>query len=388
MTLTEKWSKLYTDATKKSNLVQLGDTLKPTVAVQTCFPLVDWAMMCGGFPLGRVSTITGPTAHGKTQYVLGLAKTWLDRGLPVLYIDAEKSLEQDFTSTILGAKPDDIPNLFAPRERKYYHHAVAAAHAFFGNVRQWQSMCDDEYSAANFGGLVIVDSITKLTPESELADVMKDNVTSAKAKDSAVALEKGRTGQRRANTNQAWLDQLVGEAEYSNCAVVLIAQERAYMDEANRVRYKPKGGACLEYDASLVIRIKKAGKAGRVTSGNQTIAQQHIVEITKSKVARLEEGYKSVGSYYWSTGFGSAPMGLDTTRDIFEAAKIAGVITGSGWYTFGDVKYQGERFYDAMRQDPELTTAILAEFRKIEAASRATRRGIPGEIDPDTGEVF
>jgi RecA/RadA recombinase len=386
--LDDKWTKIFEDGVKKSSLVAARDQIKPEVALPTIFESFNWATMIGGVPLKRIFTITGPTSHGKTGFVLGLARSFLDRGLPVLYIDAERSLEKDFVEIILGGPVSSFPHLFVPEDMRYYRHAVAATDEFMAKVRDWRDQCETEEERARFGGLVIVDSITKLAPESEIGDVLGTTLTQGKATDAAKALEKGRAGQRRANTNQTWLDRLTGQANYSNCSVAVIAQERRYLDGMGRERYKPKGGDALLYDASLVIRVRKAGATGRRMNGKILVAQEHLIEITKSKVARLDEGYKSVASYWWSTGDGEVPMGLDPLRDLFETAKTAGAIVAAGsWYSFDDVKLQGDKFYSAMVADSDLARRVKERLDVVERESRSMRRGIPGEIDERTGEV-
>jgi RecA/RadA recombinase len=62
---------------------------RPVRAVSTIFPALDRATRVQGYPLDRFGLVHGPSAHGKTELVIGLGLSFLARGHLFGLIDAE-----------------------------------------------------------------------------------------------------------------------------------------------------------------------------------------------------------------------------------------------------------------------------------------------------------
>ena len=59
-----------------------AEVLDRVTAVRTCFPDYDRALRVGGHPVRRVTTVHGPTHGGKSAFVAGLLRSFVDQGHP------------------------------------------------------------------------------------------------------------------------------------------------------------------------------------------------------------------------------------------------------------------------------------------------------------------
>ncbi len=355
-------------------------------AVPTCFIQFDHGVRVGGYPTERISLIHGPSGQGKTRYTLGLGYSFLQRDNPVLFIDAERTLERGFVNLELREHASS-PLFFGNRPTTYEQTRL--------DVRKWCNTVAELRAKgkihADACGLVIVDSIRKLVPREQwdrLLELNKQARKDEKARD--------RAAQLKAAMNAAWCDELIPLLEQTGCTMGIIAREMEDPEADQRSRmfgtaYKTGGGGALYYDASLDIRVERA----RYVTKDQgeglrpiVYGERHRITIKKSKVSGKED--KTIVCYFHSSNGKLSPEGRDPARDVVELGLREGVIKGGksksgkggGWMQWEGQKWQGEHAaVKKLSADP----ALLARLEKDVRASFSKTR--PLEITAD-GEII
>lgn len=323
-------------------------------AVSTIFPDFNRATRCGGLPVGRMHTIHGPTHGGKSAFVLGLIKSFLDGGHIAAYIDAEHSTPQEFVEELLGELANH-PNFYTKKPRTYEEtiDAVDELLQMTTGLRKTRS----DLCCIN-----IVDSINKLSPEREIKHVLKDG---------GDEVSKGHAGRYRAAINQSWLNHLSPLLSDAACAMCFIAQER---DDGNGEVWEAdggveiKGGQALKFDASMLMRVTKRAATRLAGSGDKKgpiVGFVHGVRIYKSKVSHMDGAYTDC-VYHFSNG-ALVPGGFDTARDAFHVGKELGIVAAtsdkSSWYSWKRNRWQGEnKAVASLTDNPDNLRALLVEI--------------------------
>ena len=345
----------------KSGVRQAKEVLDRVTAVPTIFPDFDRATRVGGLPVRRIHTIHGPTHGGKTAFVVGLVKSFVMRGFAGCYIDAEHATDLDFVESIM--KEDIHSPTFVAERPDSYESTIAKVDDFLKMVREVRKKHPE------FCSIMVVDSINKLTPERELKTVLKGGTVDGKK--GAKEMTKGHQGRYRAQVNQAWLDHLTPKLAAANCACVLIAQERSEGDDP--WDYAIKGGAAIQYDSSLIVRVMKASPVFRDQNDKKNegiLGFRHKIRIHKSKVGHMDGRYTD-GHFHISNGK-MTPPGLDKARDLFMVGVGTDVIEQKGsWYKYGRKKVQGEhKMVLHLAENLDLQAKVEASVRDVLAANR------------------
>lgn len=312
-----------------------AEVLDTVTSVRTVFPDFNRAVRVGGLPVRRIHTVHGPTHGGKTAFVLGLVKSFADRGYLAGYVDAEHALGREFAAELV-ADLERRRNFLAVRPDSY-EQTIARVDAFLSKAARVREKIPDAKS------ILVIDSINKLVPERELEKLLKQGEINEKG---AKELAKGHHGRYRAALNQAWLDQLTPKIARAECALVIIAQEREEDDPRSWFadNFKVKGGQALLFDASLVIRVSKASPIflpGAEKKNDSICGFAHRVRIWKSKVGHMD-GRHSDCVFHLSNGR-LTPPGLDTPRDAMVVGSALGIVKQSGsWYSYKGRRNQGE----------------------------------------------
>lgn len=340
-----------------------SEALDRVTSVRTIFPDFNRAVRRGGLPVGRITTVHGPTHGGKTAFVLGLLKSFVDGGHIGALVDAEHATGYEFAQELLG-ELEQRDNFLAMRPHSY-EETIDAVDSLLAHARSERAL------NADLKSICVVDSINKLVPKRELQQMLKalsdEPETAArgsgkrfKKEAGADQLAKGHWGRSRAALNQSWLDHLVPLLSAAGCALTLIAQEREEEPEwGTKPDVKIKGGAALTFDSSLLIRVSKAQPMydGERKDEN-IIGFQHRVRIHKSKVGHMD-GRHSDCVFHLSNGRYSPP-GFDTARDALYVAKNLGVVQGGSWVVWRRRKWQGEnRAVTALSKDPQALAELL-----------------------------
>jgi len=339
------------------------DALDRVESVSTIFPDFNRATRCGGLPINRMHVIHGETHGGKSLFVLGLIKSFLDGGHVAAYVDAEHSTPHEFAEELIGDL-SKCEGFFGSRPDTY-EDTIDAVNEFLSMMVTLRKTHPEKKA------IVVIDSINKLTPARELKNVLKSG---------GEEVSKGHAGRYRAAVNQAWLNHLSPRLKPAGCAMVFIAQERVGADDAP---WQPdggvqiKGGQALSFDASLLIRVSKSMPMRDTTSvtkeapKGEIVGWAHRVRIYKSKVAHMD-GAQSDCAFHFSNGK-QTPAGFDTSRDALHLAKKLGLLQVNGsWLSWRKRRWQGEmRAAQWLSEKPE----VLAELMQEIESRLATNRG-------------
>lgn len=309
------------------------DALDRIEAVSTIFPDFNWASRCGGLPVNRMHTVHGPTHGGKTAFVLGLLKSFLDGGHVAAYVDAEHSTPQEFAEELLGDL--SLRDGFFGSRPDTYEDTINAVTEFL------KMMTELRLKSPETKSIVVIDSINKLTPKRELANVLKTG---------GEEVSKGHAGRYRAAVNQAWLNHLSPRLKPAGCAMVFIAQEREGSEDVPWEAdggVEIKGGQALSFDASMLIRVSKAlpmrdsTTASREKPKGEIVGFQHRARLYKSKVSHMDGAWTDC-LFHFSNGK-QTPPGFDPQRDALHVAKKLGLVSVNGsWLSWNKHRWQGE----------------------------------------------
>lgn len=321
------------------------------VIVPSVFPGFNRASRVGGAPLQCMILLHGPSKGGKTAFAMGLVLSFQRAGHLVFYVDAEGTLDRKWFQQS-GIRPEllpyDIPDTYEIAEQK-----IDKMIRNFIEGRKKKKIDPSQ------GLLIVIDSITKLAPESELA----------KAK------EIGKGYPLRALMNAIWLDKLTPVVAKHPILFLMIAHEKKAIDSKNPKfpEYKAKGGDALTFDSSMVVRVDSSAKLKKKMKGKDrsiVIGQLHRGRVTKNKLGIVAEQFMFV----MSNGKGPAPIGFDLAAEVLEEAKLREGIkchlvrkSGAIWeyplFPDGVVKGDGNcaRY---LRQNPPVLASIVAHLNK------------------------
>lgn len=339
-------------------------------AVRTIFPQIDWATRVHGWPIERITVAHGKSNEGKTLLALGLIGSFLRLGHFALLVDAECTTPIDWVEKLIGT--DARSKRFSAIRPSSYEQTVDQVRAFLRGVA---SLREAKKVSPETSAIVVVDSLRKLVPEDILARIAKDGASGAKGSIDGMG---GRAAQIRAALNAAWMDELVPLLQETRGAVLLIAREAEdpnadIWDRKFGNDFKVGGGKAVIYDASLVVRVSRAGWI--YDADKRVIGERIRVSIRKTKVGGKEGRYSDA---YFHIRAGHGGEGFDVARDYVELGRALGVIEGSTWLTWGEHKWNGEaRAVEAISSDPSIRADLDVEIRsKFEAAK-------PFEYDDD-----
>lgn len=351
-----------------------GEVIDTVTSVPTIFPDFNRATRVGGLPVRRIHTVHGPTHGGKTAFILGLLRSFIDLGHPGAYIDAEHATPREFMDECFERDIRGIPHLFAMRPESYEETitSVDSFLAWVARLRTGNPTAKDpkERSPAspNLCSIIVIDSINKLTPSRELKNILaaSGEIKAGPAgKTGADELAKGHHARYRAALNQAWLDHLVPMLAKANCALVIIAQERDEDADGFEMKdiVKVKGGAALLFDASLLVRVMKSYPIWTVASDKTSpmVGFGHRARLWKNKVGHMDGRYSDC-TFHLSNGR-LVRSGFDRARDALEVGKKLGVVaeTSGGWMTWKKSRWQGmNKAVVALTEKPELLAQMIA----------------------------
>lgn len=338
-------------------------------AVPTVFAQLDEITRVGGWPIERFGLVHGPSNEGKTAFLIGLMLSFLLRNHFAALVDAERTTPKPWLVTQMGELATH-PGFSAIRPTSY--------EATVDAVRQWCTTIGDAKAKGEIppdtSGLVVVDSLRKLVPKKLLATLMKEGSEEQEGKGGKRGPKQrgidgfgGRAGQMKAALNAAWLDEMVPLLGQTGTAMIVVARESENPDAGpwDPDDFKVTGGKAIYYDSSMVIRVVREGWLRNVDDQGEArdVGERHRIEVRKTKVGHKEERVP-FGFFHTSNGV-ITPAGFDRARDVLELAKRIGVVTGTGWLSWGDTRLgQGEP--NALRRlyaDATLLDAIEADVR-------------------------
>ena len=302
----------------KGSIMKLGDDkVEEIEVIPTGSISLNAALGVGGYPRGRVIEIYGPESSGKTTLAIhAIAEAQKNGGIAAI-IDAEHAFDR-FYAQKLGV---DIDNLLIAQP---------------DNGEQALDIAEQLIRSSAID-LVVVDSVTALTPKAEIEGDMGDNKVGLQARLMSQALRK-----------------LTATISKTNTTCIFINQLREKIGVMFGNPETTTGGNALKFYASIRIDIRKSGAP--IKDGDEAIGNQVKVKIVKNKVAppfRKAE---------FDIMFGE---GISKVGEIIDLGVEYGIIKKSGsWFSYGDTKLaQGRDATKQLIQDnPELAEELEAKI--------------------------
>jgi recombination protein RecA len=355
LTLADSINKQFKGQNYKTAFFLAGDNDAPTNVhewIGSGCSMLDLAISNrpnGGFPVGRITEITGLEASGKSLLAAhALAETQKKGGLAV-YIDTESATSAEFL-TAIGVDINKM--LYVPLET--IEEIFETIETIVENVRK---------SDKNRLVTIIVDSVMGASTKIEMsAEYDKDGYATSKS----IILSKA----MRKVTN--W-----------------IARERICLIFTNQLRTKlgvsfgdpwtTSGGKALPFHASVRLRLKSIGQ---IKIKDSVVGIKTRVTVVKN---RMGPPLRSIDyDIYFESGIDNYGGWLAIMKD-FKMVTQAGA-----WYTYEDidtetgevlseVKFQSKDFIDKVISNPAMEQRLYD--RICEAYIFKYRAGIDGGID-------
>jgi len=309
-----------------------GDTDSPSEVqgwVGTGSSMLDLAVSNrpnGGFPVGRITEITGLEASGKSLLAAhALADTQKQGGLAV-YIDTENAVSREFLQAI-GLDLEKM--LYVPLDA--IEDIFEAIESIIESVRK-----------SNKDRLVtiVVDSVMGASTKIEqAADYDKDGWATSKA----IILSKG----MRKITN------LIGR---QRIALLFTNQLRSRLGVAFGDPWTTSGGKAIPFHSSVRLRLKSVGQIKVKKDGvDQTVGIKTRCQVIKN---RMGPPLKTIDyDIYFESGIDNFGGWLN----VMKQHKL--VSTAGAWYTYtkadgNEVKFLSKDFQGKLEADPELKDEI------------------------------
>lgn len=299
-----------------------------------CFPtgLASLDNLLGGGALwGRITTLAGKKASGKTSLALRVAGRFQKLGGHVFWFDAERAYDPK-RATVLGVDNDKIT----------VFDDIGTSEIMFNTIREVIRACAETRLKAFF----VLDSLTATAPE--------------KLDETLVTSTYGGGGSAIIN-NQAirvWNASL-----RRNQMLWIINQLREAIGGMGDPDVLP-GGKGQEFFASQIVYTRE-GKP--ITDGQVTVGTHVNFTVKKSRISAPKA--RGEIPFYYSTGF-------DDMRDLVNVAVAEEVLTKRGsWIDLppgitlasGSTQVQGvDRLYDLIKEDKALLAALAKKvYEKI-----------------------
>lgn len=297
---------------------------------------LDLALGIGGLPRGRVVELYGLESHGKSTIALMAIATLQKAGGVALYIDAENAMGPEWAEK-LGV---DLDPMKCPMIQEN------CAEKVFDIV--------DKAVVSNKFDMIVVDSVTALSPLQEIEGTMEQQTIGLQAR----IISKG-------------LRKLIGKIGRSRTTVVFINQMREKIGVMFGDPMTTPGGKALKFYSSVRMRVSKSSK--EILDENKTKTGHEItVKLEKNKVGP---------PYTEATLTLLYEKGIDSIGEIFDVAMVKGVLTRFGpTYTYGEKKWKGQEAVKAeIRANQAFADELIEAIKK--APARVVAVGVAGEED-------
>jgi recombination protein RecA len=307
----------------------------------------------GGFPVGRITEITGLEASGKSLLAAHtLAETQKKGGLAV-YIDTESATSSEFL-TAIGV--DLKTMLYIPLET--IEEIFETIETIVEGVRK----SDKDRMVT-----IVVDSIMGASTKIEMsAEYDKDGYATSKS----IILSKA----MRKVTN--WIAR-------ERICLIFTNQLRVKMGVSFGDQWTTAGGKAIPFHASVRLRLKNTGQIKAKVGGvEQIVGSKTNVQVVKN---RMGPPHRKVDyEIYYDSGIDNYGGWLAIMKN-FDLVKQSGA-----WYTledvdhetgetFGEMKFQSKDFVEKVINNPETKDRLYK--RICDAYIFKYQAGIDGGID-------
>ena len=308
----------------------------------------------GGFPVGRITEVTGLEASGKSLLVSHVAAETQKKGGLAVYIDTEAAVSSEFMQAI-GIDLKSM--LYVPLET--VEEIFETIETIVENARK-----------ANKDRLVtiIVDSVMGASTKIEMsAEYDKDGYATSKS----IILSKA----MRKVTN--WIAR-------EKICLIMTNQLRTKLGVSFGDQWTTSGGKAIPFHASVRLRLKNTGmiKAKDANGVEQIVGSKTEVQVVKN---RMGPPHRKVNyDIYYDSGIDNYGGWLETMKK-FNIVKQAGA-----WYTledvdvetgqvYGDYKFQSKDFIEKVIDNPQVKERLYK--RICEVYIFRYQAGIDGGID-------
>lgn len=297
----------------KGTVLKLGDRPREYPYYSTGILPLDLAIGIGGFPQGRIIEIYGPEASGKTLIALQTIAEVQKNGGICAFIDAEHGINTKFAENI-GV---DVDSLFLAQP-DYGEQGLEIAEALI---------------RSNGIDLIVIDSVSALTPIAEIQGEMTDLQMGAQARMLGKALRK-----------------IAPIASETNTTVIFINQLREKIGVMFGNPETTSGGRALKFYASVRLDVRRVEQIKDKTG---IIGNRVKVKVVKNKMA------PPMKEAMFDLMFAS---GASKSGAILDSAIETGVVGKAGaWLSYKDHKWQGR---EAAKADLEKNEQLMIEIEK------------------------
>lgn len=333
--------------------VVMTDRKAPIQVIPTGSLALDDALVIGGYPVGMITEMWGPSDAGKTtQAMIAVAnaqKLFPDKIAG--WIDVEQTFDPGWAE-LMGVDLDRLMLIPNP------HTAEDVADVAKQMVHR------------GIFSMVVVDSVGSMISRVEFEKSSDDAVVAAVAR-IVTRLVKMCSAMCRANST----------------TMLIVNQVRANISKYGGDTTRP-GGFALTHHSAVRLNFRR-GELRKIKIGGDEIPVGHEVVVRVEKNKRGASGWVARFFLQNQATDKYGPIGIDRAEEAFNIGRDVGIIAGSGWYTFSDttgedVRLQGkDKVVPYLRQHPELVERIrdqmltankdLTEVPEVDAADQAAQ---------------
>ena len=315
-----------------------GDSDAPTIVkewVGTGSTMLDLAISnrkYGGFPVGRVSEITGLEQSGKSLLAAHALLNTQKKGGLAVYIDTENAISTEYL-TAIGLNLKDM--LYIPLET-------------VEDIFETVDVIIDKVRSSDKDRLVtiVIDSIAGASTKTEMAaDFDKDGYATAKALIISKAMRK--------------ITNLIGRERI--CLIITNQLRQKLNAPAFSDPWTTPGGKGIPFHASVRLRLSSIGAIKAKREGRDEIVGSRV----KAKLVKNRCG-PPLRECEYEVYFDS---GIDDYSSWLTVMKEHNLVSQSGaWYSWTDkrsgevIKFQSKEFVEKIMSDPELYDIVYDEI--------------------------
>lgn len=282
-------------------------------------PQLDKLMGVGGYPRKYLVMLSGQPGSGKTTIAIQSILEAQKRGLETLYVETDYKFVPSYFET-LGVNL----GLLTVLQEEIGETLLEEVQTELGTGKY---------------ALCIIDTVSKITPRSELEKDFD-----------------GASIGRQAMLIGRFLRKLKPLANRHNTAVVLLNHER--VDFMNNGKIKTPGGEAIQEDVVIWLRLSHTGE--NILKNGVVVGKRIKAKIWRKNQVAATEGHETVLEVFPGQGFSK-------TADLLDTAIDKGIITKEGqFYFFSGLKVgRGLNGLREALKDDDLQQRIIDALSKM-----------------------
>jgi recombination protein RecA len=304
---------------KDSGVLIYGrEDTKPWPSLSTGSVSLDFATGIGGVPKGRIVEIYGYESSGKTTLALSIIAQAQKRRGNCIFIDVENAFNEQHAEKI-GVKLKDL---------------IICQPNCGEQALEWV----ETFIASESVDVIVVDSVSALTPKAELEGNMEDVMMGGQARLMSKALRK-----------------IITQLIKKSTIVIFINQIRLKIGVMFGNPETTSGGTALKFYASMRLEVKRLSL---IKDKDNIVGQEVQVRICKNKLSFPGKVVNFQLLY---------AQGINTMGEIVDLSLYHGIIKKNGsWFFYHDQKIaQGkEGAMQELAKNNELYQTIYNELKK------------------------